>query len=81
MMKNGKPINLDERLTRLEADVREIKAMLAAQQKPKEPSWKDFVGMYENDPAFEEVDRIVRENQEKQRRQARRRRPKAKAKA
>ena len=80
-MKNGKPVSLEERLEHLEADVKEIKSLLQAQQEPKEPWWKALVGMYENDPAFEEVDRIIRENREKQRRQARRRRPKAKAKA
>ena len=69
-MKNGKPPNFEERMTRLEADVREIKAMLEAQQKPTEPWWKPFVGMYANDPVADEVRKIVEENHERERRKA-----------
>ena len=80
-MKNGKPTNIETRLESLEEAVNEIKIMLQALQPPKQASWKDFVGMFADNPAAEEVDRIVRENRERQRRQARRKRPKAKAKS
>jgi hypothetical protein len=78
-MKNGKPNALEARLERLEADVKDIKAMLEAQQPAKPATWKDFVGIFANDPVAEEVDRIVRENREKERRRARRKPYKAKS--
>lgn len=80
-MKNGKPVSLEQRLLRLEADVDELKATLRAQQEPKKPWWEEMVGVFANDPVFEEVDRIVQENREKERKRARRKQPKAKAKS
>ena len=71
-MKNGKPLNLDERLERLEADVQEIKALLQSEQATKEPWWEPFVGMFANDPVADEVRKIVEENHERERRKARR---------
>ena len=71
-MKNGKPVDLEMRLERLEADVKEIKTLLQARPATGQAWWKPFVGMFENDPAAEEVDKIMRENREKERRKARR---------
>jgi hypothetical protein len=71
MMKNGKPIDWEARLEQLEADVKEIKAMLQAQQELKEPWWKSVVGSFANDPVAEEVRKIIDETREKERRKAR----------
>jgi hypothetical protein len=76
-MKNGKQIEWEARLERLEADVKEIKSMLQAQQ-PKEPWWKAVVGTFEGDPVFEEISRLGAEIREKERQKARRRGTKAK---
>ena len=79
MMKNGKPTDWEARLGRLEADVKEIKALLQAKQEPKEAWWKPFVGIFENDPVADEVRKIIEETREKERQKARRARPKKKA--
>lgn len=71
-MKNGKFDNLETRLERLEAEVKELKALLQDGRQPEEPWWKSFVGIYANDPVAEEVRKIVEENREKERRKARR---------
>ena len=78
-MKNGKPIDWAARLQRLEADVLEIKDLLKGRQQSKAPWWESVVGIYANDPAAEEVRRIVEANREKERRKARRARPRKKA--
>jgi hypothetical protein len=80
-MKNGKPATMEARLERLEADVKEIKAMLQAQQKPEQPWWEKIIGTHANDPIALEVDKQIAEIREKQRRKARRARARAKAKA
>jgi hypothetical protein len=75
-MKNGKPIDWETRLEKLEADVKDIKAMPQAQQKPEEPWWHSVVGsMPAGDPACDAVSKIVSELREKERREARRRKP------
>jgi hypothetical protein len=83
-MKNGKPIGWEARLERLEADVKEIKALLEAQQEPKEPWWKSVVGAFANDPVFDEISRLGAEIREKEREKARRagrkRKPRAQTK-
>jgi hypothetical protein len=71
-MKNGKPNSMEERLERLEADVKEIKTLLQTQQAAKEPWWKPFVGMFANDPVAEEVRKITDAIRAKERRKARR---------
>jgi hypothetical protein len=80
-MKNGKPATMEARLDRLEADVKEIKAMLRAQQEPKEPWWKSIVGSQANDPIAAEVNRQIAETREKERRKARQARAKKKVRA
>jgi hypothetical protein len=80
-MKNGKPVSLEQRLDRLEADVKEIKTALEAQRTSRQPTWRDFVGIFENDPVAEEVRKFTEEMREKERRKARRTRAKSKGKA
>lgn len=77
-MKNGKPIDLESRLKRLEADVAEIKALLQAQQ-PQ--GWRAVLGAFADDPVFDEILRLGNEVREKERRIARRQRAKGKVKA
>lgn len=72
-MKNGKPLDVEARLERLEAEVKEMKSLLDAKQEPNRQWWKEMIGVFANDPVAEEVRRIVEENREKERRQARRR--------
>lgn len=79
-MKNGKHTMMDDRLDRLEAKVKEIKAMLQARQEPEEPWWEKIVGTYANDPIALQVDKEIAEIREKQRRRARRARPRTKTK-
>jgi hypothetical protein len=79
-MKNGKPIDLEARLNRLEADVKEIKALLLAKQPAEEPWWKSVVGSFANDPVYEEILRLGNEVREKERQKARRKATKRKAK-
>ena len=79
-MKNGKSINWDARLERLETDVKEIKAMLLKLQEPKEPQgWKAIVGTFANDPVFDEISRLGAEIREKEREKARRARTRQKS--
>jgi hypothetical protein len=80
-MKNGKPIEFEARLERLEADVKEIKALLQAQQEPKEPWWKSVVGSFANDPVAQEIIELGLQVREKDRETARRRFVKKKSKA
>ena len=79
-MKNGKAIDWQARLERLEADVREIKSLLQAQLQSKEPWWKSVVGSFANDPIAAEVRKLTDERREKERQRARRRGAKAKKK-
>ncbi|MBI2808118.1 MAG: hypothetical protein HYX68_24295 [Planctomycetes bacterium] len=78
MMKNGKPVNLETRLERLEGDVKEIKAMLLAQQPPKQ-GWPAIVGAFADDPVFDEIARLGAEIRENERKKARRKRNRQKA--
>jgi hypothetical protein len=77
-MKNGKPTDWEARLERLEAEMKEIKAMLEAQQ-PQ--GWKAVAGAFAADPVFEEILRLGNEVREKERRKIRGRREKVKAKS
>ena len=64
-VKNGKPNQFEARLDRLEADVKEIKALLQAQQPPREAWWKSVVGSMAGDPVFAEITRLGAEIREK----------------
>jgi len=76
-MKNGKPLDLEARLKRLEADVKEIKEMLLAKQEPQ--GWKAVVGAFNDDPVFAEITRLGAEIREKEREKARRARSRQKS--
>ncbi len=71
-MKNGKSIDWESRLARLESEVKELKILLQTQPAPKSPWWKSMVGVFANDPAADEVRKIIEESREKERRKARR---------
>ena len=75
-MHNGKPIDWETRLSKLEADVQAIKAMLQAGQQAKQPWWKAVVGSFADNPAFEEASRLGREMREKEREKLQREREK-----
>ena len=77
-MKNGKPLDLDARLERLEADVKEIKALLQGRQEPQ--GWKAVVGTFADDPVAQEIIKLGLEVREKDREKARRRFAKKKSK-
>jgi hypothetical protein len=71
-MKNGKQVDWDARLARLEAEMKEIKALLQAQQQPKKPWWEEIAGTFANDPIYEEIINLGLEVREKDREKARR---------
>jgi hypothetical protein len=71
-MKNGKPVTLEARLASLEADVKEIREMLQAQQKSKKPWWEKTIGIFANDPVADEVRKIIEKNRERERSKAQR---------
>jgi uncharacterized small protein (DUF1192 family) len=76
-MKNGKPNELEERLARLEADVKEIKALLQNKTESTKPWWEETIGMFK-DPVGQEIVRLGLEVREKDRRKTRRARAKVK---
>jgi len=70
-MKNGKPNQISKaRLKRLEADIKEIKALLQDREEPKEPWWEKVVGTFANDPVGHEIIRLGLEVREKGSRQS-----------
>lgn len=77
-MKNGKLMTLEQRVQRLETDLRVIKELLQKNMEAKEPWWNAIAGIYQNDPEAQEVMKSVLEMREKERRQARRQRTRAK---
>lgn len=69
-MKNGKFDALDQRLQRLEDEVRQLRATIEAQIEPK--GWQSIAGSHAGDPVFAEITRLGREIRESERRKARR---------
>ena len=61
-MRNGKLNGLDERLQRLENEVRHLRALLETHVQPK--GWHAFVGTHEGDPVFDEIVRLGRKYRE-----------------
>ena len=61
-MKNGKPLGIDERLQRLEADLCQLRALVETQLHPK--GWHAFVGTHAGDPVFAEIVRLGRKYRE-----------------
>jgi len=54
--------SVEERLNALEAEVAQLKKQLTAKKSPSAIAWwKRIVGVYRNDPEFEEAMRLGRE--------------------
>jgi hypothetical protein len=53
-------VTVEERLASLESEVAEIKSLLPGRGEAL-PWWKQIVGIYKDDPEFEEADRLGRE--------------------
>ena len=52
---------LENRLSVLEKEVAVLKQKMEKEKKPKEPWWKQRMGMFADDPAHEEAMRLGRE--------------------
>jgi len=52
---------LENRLSVLEKEVAVLKQKIEKEEKPKEPWWKQRMGMFADDPAHEEAMRLGRE--------------------
>lgn len=59
---------LEERVANLEKEFAALKLLLS--EKPQEPWWQKIVGIYENDPVFDEMAAFCEANREKERREA-----------
>ena len=55
---------IELRVAALEAEVAQLKQMLASVIKPAKPWWEEIVGAFENDPIYEEAMRLGREYRE-----------------
>jgi hypothetical protein len=58
---------LEERVAALEAEVEQLKQERTPSSAPAEPWWKKIVGVFQNDPEFEEAMRLGREYRESMR--------------
>jgi hypothetical protein len=58
-------VSVEQRLARLEDEVRKIKEQLGTTSEDGEPWWKSIIGTHENDPDFAEIVRLGREIREK----------------
>lgn len=59
---------VEERLTRLEQELTQIKQKMQAEENQQtEPAWKQIVGVFKDCPEFEEAVRLGREWRESQR--------------
>ena len=52
---------LENRLSVLEKEVAVLKQKIEKEEKPKEPWWKQRIGVFADDPAHEEAMRLGRE--------------------
>ena len=55
------PSKVEERLSKLEAEVTQLKLSLSANPEPIKPWWKSIVGVFADDNAFDEAIAIGRE--------------------
>jgi len=55
------PSKVEERLSKLEAEVMQLKLSLLNSTKTVEPWWEKIVGVFADDPSFEEAIAIGRE--------------------
>ncbi|HEV3259116.1 MAG TPA: hypothetical protein VG013_19745 [Gemmataceae bacterium] len=53
---------LEERVSRLEEDLRQVKTQLAKDKEPEQPWWERIAGSHEGDKTFEAIMREVRRN-------------------
>jgi hypothetical protein len=58
-------ISVEQRLARLEDEVRKIRERLEANSTGGQPWWKSIIGTHENDADFAEIVRLGREIREK----------------
>ena len=56
-------VTIEERVSKLEAKMAQLVGE-QEYQKPKAAWWKKIVGVYKNDPEFEEAERLGREYRE-----------------
>jgi hypothetical protein len=66
--------DLEKRVAALEAEIPRLRAIVEGQTSPKQPGWKKIVGIFEDDPMFEEAMRLGREYRESTRPKPRQRR-------
>ena len=60
-------VELQERVDRLEREVGEIKSLLSQPgSKPHRQAWLNTVGIFKDDPEFQEIVRLGREYRESQ---------------
>ena len=55
------PITIEERLSILETEVNKLKVSFIPNPQPIKPWWEEIVGVFANDPAFDEAIAIGRE--------------------
>lgn len=58
---------LEKRIDQLEKEVTDLKSKFEKIEKEKEPSWKQRIGIFANDPHHEEAMRLGREYRKSQR--------------
>ncbi len=61
-MKNGRLTVFNQRLQRLEEEVRQLRTIVESHPQPK--GWQAFVGTHEGDPVFDEIVRLGRKYRE-----------------
>lgn len=60
-------LEVETRLTRLEAEVAQIKARVSPGEETSAPWWEEISGVFKDDPLFDEAERLGREWREAQR--------------
>lgn len=59
---------LEERMTAMEKELAQLKQQLQVGKLPEtEPRWKQIIGVFKDDPLFDEAERLGREWRESQR--------------
>jgi tetrahydromethanopterin S-methyltransferase subunit B len=48
-------VQIEERLSKLEAEVDQLKRALLNSATPAKPWWEEIIGIFADDPAFEEA--------------------------
>jgi hypothetical protein len=63
-VKSMSKVDLEARIAALEAEVGRLRAIVEQAPGVEEPAWKKIVGLFEDDPLFEEAMRLGREYRE-----------------